>query len=96
MEFSLSRPCLVAHFHPQTIGKFERLDRTAEATLESVIYTSPEELQRALTHTQCWYDQKRCHKALGNPRPVVVHEGQVGQVLRTGDKSYNPTTKGPV
>jgi len=52
--------------HPQTIGKFEQLNGTAKAKLGLVIYTSPEELKRAVARFQHWYNHERYHEALGN------------------------------
>ncbi len=72
--------CAVA-LHPQTIGKFERLNRTAKAKLGLVIYTWPGELKRAVARFQHWYNHERYHEALGNLRPVEVYRGRGQQVL---------------
>ena len=44
LELMQIRHIFTARLHPQTIGKFERLNRTAKDKLGLVIYTSPDEL----------------------------------------------------
>ena len=75
------RHLFAAALHPQTIGKFERLNRTAKAKLGLVIYTSPEELEEAVACFYHWYNHQRYHEALGNLRPVDVYQGRTEQVL---------------
>lgn len=70
-----------APLHPQTCGKFERLNRTAKARIKLVIYTSPGELEAAVADFQQWYNHERYHQALGNLRPVDVYEGRARTVL---------------
>lgn len=64
-----------APMHPQTCGKFERLNRTVKARIRMVIYTSPGELEAAVADFQQWYNHERYHQALGNLRPVDVYNG---------------------
>ena len=54
-----------APLHPQTCGKFERLNRTAKAKLKLVIYSSPDELEQAVAEFQQWYNHERYHQACG-------------------------------
>lgn len=68
--------------HPQTIGKFERLNRTAKDKLGLVTYPSPEALERAVAHFQHWYNNERYHEALGNLKPVDVYEGRAEEILQ--------------
>jgi putative transposase len=70
-----------APLHPQTCGKFERLNRTAKAKIKLVIYTSPGELEAAVADFQQWYNHERYHQALGNLRPVDVYEGRARAIL---------------
>ena len=61
-----------ARFHPQTVGKFERLNRTCKSKVGQVVYRSPEELERALAAFQHWQNHEHSHEALGNLRPADV------------------------
>jgi transposase InsO family protein len=55
------RHIFAAPLHPQTCGKFERLNRTAKAKLNLVIYSSPGELAQAVGEFQDWYNHERYH-----------------------------------
>jgi hypothetical protein len=67
--------------HPQTVGKFERLNRTTKAKLGLVVYRSPEELQRAIDAFHHWYNHEHYHEALGNLRPADVYCGRGEAIL---------------
>jgi putative transposase len=45
LEFQRIRHLFAARYHPQTVGKFERLNRTTKAKLGLVVCRSPEELR---------------------------------------------------
>jgi transposase InsO family protein len=70
-----------ARFHPQTVGKFERLNRTTKSKVGLVVYRSPEELQRAIDDFHYWYNNEHYHEALGNLRPVDVYTGRGEEIL---------------
>lgn len=70
-----------AALHPQTIGRFERLNRTAKDTLGLAICSSPGELERAVAEFQHWCNCERYREALGNLRPVDVYEGRAEEVI---------------
>jgi transposase InsO family protein len=70
-----------ARLHPQTVGKFERLNRTAKDRLGLVIYGSPGELESAVEEFKGWYNNDRYHEGIGNLRPVDVYEGHAQEVL---------------
>lgn len=63
------------------VRKSECLSRTAKDRLCLVIYTSPEELQRAMARFQHRYNRERYHEALGNLCPVDVYEPRAEQIL---------------
>jgi putative transposase len=71
-----------APLHPQTCGKYERLNRTAKDKLGLVIYTSPEQLRQAVSEFHRWYNHQRYHEALGNLRPVDVYFGRAEQIRK--------------
>lgn len=75
LEQQQIRHFFAAPLHPQTCGKFERLNRTAKARIKLVIYTSPGELEAAVADFQQWYNHERYHQALGNLRPADVYNG---------------------
>ncbi len=75
LEQQAIKHIFAAPLHPQTCGKFERLNRTAKARIQVVIYTSPGELEAAVADFQQWYNYERYHQALGNLRPADVYNG---------------------
>ena len=70
-----------ARLHPQTVGKFERLNRTAKDRLGLVIYGSPRELESAVEEFKDWYNHERYHEGIGNLRPMEVYEGRAEEIL---------------
>jgi len=89
------RHLFAAAFHPHTIGKFQRLNRTAKAKLGLVIYTSPEELEEAVACFYHWYNHQRYHQALGNLRPVDVYQGRTEQALSRRKEVQRRTVQAP-
>lgn len=80
-----------APLHPQTCGKYERLNRTAKDKLGLVIYTSPEQFRRAVIEFHRWYNHERYHEALGNLRPVDVYFGRAEQIRNQRRKLQQQT-----
>ncbi len=72
---------LAPRYRPQTVGKFERLNRTAKTRLGLVIYRSPGELEEAMAQFQRWYNEEPYHEAIGNLRPIDVYHGQGEDIL---------------
>jgi len=81
LELQQIRHIFAARRHPQTVGKFERVNRTAKQKLRTVVYRSPEELEQAVAEFQRWYNHQRYHEALGNLRPVDVYLGRREEIL---------------
>jgi putative transposase len=81
LEAQQIRHIFAARFHPQTVGKFERLNRTTKSKLGLVIYRSPGELQLAIDDFHCWYNHEHYHEALGNLRPADVYFGRGEAIL---------------
>ena len=76
------RHIFAARFHSQTVGKFERLNRTCKSKVGQVVYRSPEELERAIADFQYWYNHEHYHEALGNLRPVDVYCGRGEEIFK--------------
>lgn len=75
------RHIFAAPMHPQTCGKYERLNRTTKDRLGLVLYRSPGDLEAAVQEFRAWYNHERYHEALGNLRPVDVYEGRGPAIL---------------
>lgn len=75
------RHLFAARMHPQTVGKFERLNRTAKDRLGLALYASPHRLQAAVPRFVPWYNHNRYHEALGNVRPADGYEGRADAIL---------------
>ncbi len=71
-----------APLHPQTCGKYERLNRTTKDKLGLEVYTSPPQLREAIREFHPWYNHQRYHEALGNLRPADVYFGRAEQILK--------------
>jgi transposase InsO family protein len=74
------RHLFAARMHPQTVGKFERLNRTAKDRLGLVLYASPDQLRAAVARFVPWYNHERYHEALGNVRPADVYHGRADAI----------------
>ncbi len=67
--------------HPQTNGKFERINRTAKERICLVQFRSPGELERAVEEFVDWYNHVHYHERIGNMHPVDVYMGR-GDAIR--------------
>ena len=68
--------------HPQTNGKIERFHETLKARLNLLVYTSPEELRRALAEFIEFYNYRRYHEGIGNVTPADVYYGRREEILK--------------
>jgi putative transposase len=82
-----------APLHPQTCGKYERLNRTLKDRVGLVVYTSPETLQQAAREFQRWYNHDRYHEALGNVCPVDVYHGRAEEIWRRRERLKEATLR---
>jgi putative transposase len=71
-----------APHHPQTNGKVERFHETLKARLNLVVYTSPEELRRALAEFIEFYHHSRYHEGIGDVTPANVYYGRREEILK--------------
>lgn len=62
--------------HPQTNGKFERLNRTAKERICLVEFRSPGELENAVAEFVHWYNHVHYHERIGNLHPVDAYMGR--------------------
>jgi len=68
--------------HPQTNGKLERFHQTLKTRLHVLVYSSPEELQRAMAEFIEYYNHRRYHEGIGNVAPADVYYGRRDEILR--------------
>jgi RNA-directed DNA polymerase len=77
--------------HPQTNGKIERFHETLKARLNLLVYTSPEELRRAMAEFIEFYNQRRYHEGLGNVTPADVYYGRREEILQRREAQKQQT-----
>jgi len=80
-----------APHHPQTNGKIERFHETLKARLNLLVYTSAEELRRALGEFIEFYNQRRYHKGVGNVTPAAVYYGRREEILKRREEQKRQT-----
>lgn len=85
------RHILCAPHHPQTNGKLERFHETLKARLNLLVYTSPEELWRAMAEFIEYYNQRRYHEGIGNVAPADVYYGRREAILRRREEQKQQT-----
>jgi len=66
--------------HPQTNGKFERMNRTAKERICLVEFRSPRELEAAVAEFVEWYNNVHYHEKIGNMHPVDVYNGRAEEI----------------
>ena len=59
--------------HPQTNGKIERFHETLKSRVNLLVYSSPEELRRAIREFIEFYNYRRYHEGIGNVAPADVY-----------------------
>ena len=80
-----------APHHPQTNGKIERFHETLKARLNLLVYTSAEELRRALDAFIEFYNQRRYHEGIGNVTPTDVYYGRREGILKRREEQKQQT-----
>ena len=85
------RHILCAPHHPQTNGKLERFHETLKARLNLLVYTSPEELWRAMAEFIEYYNHRRYHEGIGNVAPADVYYGRREEILRRREEQKQRT-----
>ena len=87
------RPIRCAPHHPQTNGKLERFHQTLKTRLNVLVYSSPEELQRAMAEFIEYYNHRRYHEGIGNVAPAAVYSGRRDEILRRREEQKELTTQ---
>ena len=59
--------------HPQTNGKIERFHETLKSRVNLLVYSSPEELRRAIGEFIEFYNHRRYHEGIGKEAPADVY-----------------------
>ncbi len=77
--------------HPQTNGKLERFHETLKARVNLLVYTSPEELRRAIGEFIRFYNHRRYHEGIGNVAPADVYYGQREAILKRREEQKRVT-----
>jgi len=68
-------------YHPQGRGKIERLNRTMKEKICVIVYTTPEELRKAIADAFEAYNA-RPHEGLKNVAPNDVYAGRKEEILK--------------
>ena len=76
------RPIRCSPHHPQTNGKRERFHQTLKTRLNVLVYSSPEELHRAMAEFIEYYNHRRYHEGIGNVAPADVYYGRREEISR--------------
>jgi putative transposase len=77
--------------HPQTNGKLERFHETLKARTNLLVWTSPEELRRAIEGFIEFYNQRRYHEGIGNVAPADVYYGRREEILKRREEQKRQT-----
>jgi putative transposase len=77
--------------HPQTNGKLERFHETLKARTNLLVWTSPEELRRAIAEFIEFYNQRRYHEGIGNVAPAEVYYGRREEILKRREEQKRQT-----
>jgi len=80
--------------HPQTNGKLERFHETLKARVNLLVYSSPEELRRAIAEFIRFYNHRRYHEGIGNVAPADVYYGRREAILRRREEQKRVTLEG--
>jgi putative transposase len=68
--------------HPQTNGKLEGFHETLKARVNLLVYSSPEELRRAIAEFIEFYNLRQYHQGIGNVAPADVYYGRRDGILK--------------
>ena len=82
--------------HPQTNGKLERFHETLKARVNLLVYTSPEELRRAIAEFIEYYNHRRYHEGIGNVAPADVYYGRREAILKRREEQKRVTLEGRI
>ncbi len=77
--------------HPQTNGKLERFHETLKARTNLLVWTSPEELRRAIGEFIEFYNQRRYHEGIVNVAPADVYHGRREEILKRREEQKRQT-----
>jgi putative transposase len=77
--------------HPQTNGKLERFHETLKARVNLLVYSSPEELRRAIGEFIEFYNHRRYHEGIGNVAPADVYYGRRDGILKRREEQKRVT-----
>lgn len=77
--------------HPQTNGKLERFHETLKAHTNLLVWTSPEELRRAVGEFIEFYNHRRYHEGIGNVAPAEVYYGRREEILKRREEQKRQT-----
>ena len=79
--------------HPQTNRKLERFHETLKARVNLLVYSSPEELRRAIGEFIEFYNHRRYHEGIGNVAPADVYYGRRDGILKPRKEQKHVTLK---